>query len=240
MQQSINKLNISQIVKPKYSIGGLIIFNQVYQEIVEILNNKDKVVIAINGAPYSGKSTLAQWINYMAHIDNISSITINTDNYMCIPRAQRLLKKISGFDINSYNLNLLETHVKALRNIKLSKVETIKFPVYNTNKGLELSQCSRVKSNPLIILDGLMSYSFNSIELIDVYIWLEMPNDKRKKYRTIIDYNRNYNKLMALVSLDVHERDWPNFKKQQSNVLKSVCDDRIVKNISWDDVRINK
>jgi len=213
-----------------------------YFKLTELINEsvkkKDTIIISINGAPGSGKSTLALWLKNEVKRNNLSSIIIPTDDYMCMPRGERLFSGVSGLQNKAYATNLLFQHIHLLSKIPPNTEKNIRFPRYRSESGLFYQQSRMVKFKNLLIIEGLMSFLPVLHEMIDVYVWLETPIAHRVKLRVDVDVERGYDKAQRNLSLALHERDWPEFEKKQYNFMRrGVSGGKAVFRAEWDDVR---
>lgn len=152
-----------------------------------LINNPQKrILIGITGESASGKSSICSEISNMITRLNQPVSIVKTDNYF--KDISDLIKKYgsfdalrdNGYDIDSpqnFQLDILKQDLESLAN-----GEDIRIPRYLLNgTGVSVPHSMPIKSNKVIIVEGIATM-YNPIQdIFDVKIYVETDLDVRKK-----------------------------------------------------------
>lgn len=136
----------------------------IIRRIVKLLENKNNIVIAIDGQSGSGKSTLGQKL-----ADYFNGLLIHMDDYFLAP-AMKTNARLSQSGGNVHHERLKEELFKNLSNA------TFNLRKFNcmTNILEDSIVCS---NNKVIIVEGVYSFHRNLRDFYDLKILLTIPTD---------------------------------------------------------------
>ena len=152
-----------------------------------IHNPEKRIMIGITGESASGKSTICNKIKHVISQFNMPVSIVNTDNYFNDISA--LIAKFGSFDAlrdngydvdspNSFQLDILKEDLE-----QISLGNDIYTPEYLPNgTGISIPHAAYVKSEKIIVVEGMASMYGNNSEIFDVKIYVETDNDIRKKW----------------------------------------------------------
>ncbi len=148
-------------------------------------NPRKRILISITGESASGKSTICRRIQEVAIKLNMPVSIFTTDNYFNDISA--LIKQYvtfdnlrdNGFDVdspNNFQLELLQQDLE-----KISSGEDIYSPEYLPNgTGISVPRSKLVKSNKVVVVEGMASMFIQNTELFDAKIYVETDDEVRK------------------------------------------------------------
>ncbi len=167
------------------------IFSEVKSDFIQkfskrLVNNpKKRILISITGESASGKSTICRRIQEVAIKLNMPVSIFTTDNYFNDISA--LIKQYvtfdnlrdNGFDVdspNNFQLGLLQEDLE-----KISSGEDIYSPEYLPNgTGISVPHSKPVKSNKVVVVEGMASMFIENTDLFDAKIYVETDDEVRK------------------------------------------------------------
>ncbi len=167
------------------------IFSEVKSDFIQkfskrLVNNpKKRILISITGESASGKSTICRRIQEVAIKLNMPVSIFTTDNYF--NDISRLIKQYvtfdnlrdNGFDVdspNNFQLELLQEDLE-----KISSGEDIYSPEYLPNgTGVSVPHSKLVKSNKVVVVEGMASMFIENTSLFDAKIYVETDDEVRK------------------------------------------------------------
>jgi len=135
---------------------------------------KNPRIIGFCGGAAAGKTEIVNIIHEC--LDNIS-ICIPQDNYYLSDETLSFSEREKiNFDAPSaFDVNLLASHLKILK-----KQNEIDMPQYSYIEHLRLTETLKIKSNRIILLDGLYLFHFHALrELIDIKIFVDTSENVR-------------------------------------------------------------
>ncbi|MDW3195251.1 MAG: hypothetical protein R8G66_22945 [Cytophagales bacterium] len=163
--------------------------DKISSEILARRNCETASVISICGAADLGKTHIAKRITESLTRNNLTSNHLTLDSYL-MDRKVRLEKKLSGYDIEAYNLTKA---IKDLRDLKDGK--SIHFYPYNHLSGMASSKSYEMNTSDIIIFEGLHSMHTSFSSFLDLSIFIYTQDENLKKIRKEADLiKRNYTK----------------------------------------------
>lgn len=154
--------------------------------LTRLINSPDKrILIGLTGESASGKTTICNAIKESIEDFNLPVSILNADNYF--NDISDLIKKYGDFDTlrdkgydvdspKSFQLDLLKEDL-----IKLSQGTDIKTPKYLINgTGVSVPNQIPVKSEKIIVVEGMSSMYNDLAELFDIRIYIEIPDEIRE------------------------------------------------------------
>ena len=169
------------------------IFKEVKHDFIQrfssrlIHNPNKRIMIGITGESASGKSTICNKIKNVIDQFNMPVSIINTDNYF--NDISSLIAQFgsfdalrdNGYDVDSPNSFQLDILKEDLENI--SKGNDIYTPEYLPNgTGVSVPHAIHVKSDKIIVVEGMASMYGNNKDIFDVILYVETDNDIRQKW----------------------------------------------------------
>jgi phosphoribulokinase len=132
---------------------------------------------------------------------------ICSDDYHSYSRAERAENDISALDPKGNYLDILEQHLRDLRNGK-----AILRPTYNHTGGT-LDAPVYIQPKPYIIMEGLLGYTTRKMrDCYDVKVYLDPQEDLRVKWKVQRDTGkRGYTEEQVMSSLEKRKADSPMF-----------------------------
>ena len=184
-----------------------------------------KILIGITGESACGKTTICETIRKLSDEFNLPVTLLSTDNYF--NDISDLIKKHGSFDAlrdhgydvdapTSFQLDLLKEDL-----IKLSLGNDIKAPQYLVNgTGISVPNSIPVKSNKIIVIEGLCSLYGDLSDLFDLKIYVEVDNKIRKKRFLKRAQDRNQDKENALKHWEYLNKSGDKYVK----IMRDKCD----------------
>lgn len=163
----------------------------------------DRILIALSGESASGKSTICKQITHCIEELNLPVTILTADNYF--NDISELIKihgnfdllRDSGYDIDSpdnFYLDLLREDI-----LKLQKGIDILSPEYLVNgTGISKPKSIPVKSNKIIIVEGMCSIYEKIQDIFDIKIYIDLNEEERKRRFLNRAIQRNQNHENAL------------------------------------------
>lgn len=180
-------------------------FNCLVKNIERVINDKGRCILAIEGQPCSGKTTLAEKLS-----KKIESNVIHIDDFY--------LKK--GMKNNLLESNDGNIDFDRLKREVIDKLndEEFEYGIFSCKEQKIVSR-NKISSKPLIIVEG--SYSTNPLlgNYFDYAIYLDIDDEilmKRLKGRMNIDYD-NFIKVWVFL-----EKKYCNFYEIKKRVNKVI------------------
>ena len=136
-------------------------------------------LIGIAGGTCSGKTYLANSLVEYFGKDLIDIIKVDA-YYHDLSHLKMAKREINNFDHpDSFDFKLLYSDLFNLLNNKIINIPTYSYKTHTRKK-----EVKRIESKKIIILEGIYSlYDKDITELIDLKIFLDKPNNLRKKIR---------------------------------------------------------
>ncbi|MBQ7287347.1 MAG: hypothetical protein IJW73_06265 [Candidatus Gastranaerophilales bacterium] len=146
----------------------------------------DKILIALSGESASGKSTICKQITRCIDELNLPVTILTADNYF--NDISELIKKHGNFDLlrdsgydvdspNNFYLDLLREDI-----LKLQQGEDVLTPEYLVNgTGISKPKSISVKSNKIIIVEGMCSIYDKVQDIFDIKIYIDLDEEERKR-----------------------------------------------------------
>lgn len=174
------------------------------------------IILGIVGDSAAGKTTLSAGIANILGPDRVTVIC--TDDYHRYSRIERAQNGISALDPRGNYINIMEQHVKLLR-----QGQPILKPVYNHHGGT-LDAPEYIEPKEYIILEGLLGYSTREIRACyDVKVYLEPTEELRVKWKIQRDCaKRGYTPEEVLKSLERRKTDSVDFIHPQRTFADMV------------------
>ncbi len=152
-----------------------------------LINNPDKrLLIGINGASASGKSTICSEIQRITQDLEMPVSILSTDNYF--KDISNLILKYgsfdhlrdSGYDIDSPEGFQLDVLYDDLENLSVGN--NIKSPKYLPNgTGVSVPNSIPVKAEKVIIIEGTATFYGNIKDIFDVKLYIEVDDEIRRQ-----------------------------------------------------------
>lgn len=145
-----------------------------------------RIMIGITGESASGKSTICERIKHVIEQFDMPVTILSTDNYF--NDISELIKKYgtfdnlrdNGYDVdspNSFQLDILKDDLESI-----SRGEDIYAPEYLLNgTGISVPRAKLVKSNKIVVIEGMASMYGNNKDIFDIKIYVETDIDIRKE-----------------------------------------------------------
>ncbi len=151
-----------------------------------ITNPHKRILIGITGESASGKSTICHEIKNLIEQLSMPVSVLSTDNYF--NDISELIKKYGSFDNvrdNGYDIDAPESfQLSLLRKdlLSLSEGKNIKAPRYVPNgTGVSIPESLEVKSDKLIVVEGIATMYEEVKDVFDVKIYIETENEIRRR-----------------------------------------------------------
>lgn len=159
------------------------------------------IILGVVGDSASGKTTLVSGIATVLGPDRVSILC--SDDYHRHSRAERAELGLSALDPRANHLDILEQHVRLLREGK-----PVLAPVYDHARGT-LERPRRVEPRQYIIIEGMLGYSSRALrDCYDVKVFLEPEEELRVKWKVARDCaERGYTPDEVMHSLDKRQYD---------------------------------
>lgn len=193
----------------------------------------DKILIALSGESASGKSTVCKQITRCINELNLPVTILTADNYF--NDISELIKihgnfdllRDSGYDVDSPNnfyLSLLREDL-----LKLQKGQDILSPEYLVNgTGISKPKSIPVKSNKIIIVEGMCSIYDEVKDIFDIKIYIDLDEQERKRRFLNRAILRNQDHQNALKHwnyiLDAGKKYLQVHKKDCEIIINGECD----------------
>lgn len=168
------------------------IFNDIKPDFIQkfsrrLIQNPDKkIMIGITGESASGKSTICNEIKRVIERFNMPVTILTTDNYF--NDISSLIAQYGSFDAlrdngydvdspNSFQLDILKSDLE-----KISQGDDIYSPEYLLNgTGVSLPHAKPVKSNKIIVVEGMASMYGSNKDIYDAKIYVETDYEIRRE-----------------------------------------------------------
>jgi phosphoribulokinase len=159
------------------------------------------VSLGIAGDSGAGKTTLTRGLVRILGEHQVTHVS--ADHYVRYDRRQRLQHDLTPLHPKCNHLDILEQHLHHLR-----AGEPILKPVYNHRDG-SFQAAEYTTPNPFTIIEGLLAFHAPAIhDLYDVRVFLDPPEDLRRKWKVQRDSSRRgYTTDQILDELDRREHD---------------------------------
>lgn len=193
----------------------------------------DKILIALSGESASGKSTVCKQITRCIKELNLPVTILTADNYF--NDISELIKKYgnfdllrdSGYDVDSpdnFYLDLLRKDV-----LKLQKGFDVLIPEYLVNgTGISKPDSIPVKSNKIIIVEGMCSIYDKVKDIFDIKIYIDLDEQERKRRFLNRAISRNQDSENAIKHwnyiLEAGKRYLQPHKKDCEIIINGECD----------------
>jgi len=193
----------------------------------------DKILIALSGESASGKSTVCKQITRCIEELNLPVSILTADNYF--NDISELIKihgnfdllRDSGYDVDSpdnFYLDLLREDV-----LKLQKGHNILTPEYLVNgTGISKPNSIPVKSNKIIIVEGMCSIYDKVQDIFDIKIYIDLDEQERKRRFMNRAISRNQDSNNALKHwnyiLEAGKKYLQPNKKHCDIIINGECD----------------
>lgn len=152
------------------------------------------VIILIGGGTGSGKSTLASNIN--GRLSDYTTLISMDDYYKdqsAVPEAERELINYDSPEV--VDIELLSNNIAKLRN-----GEAIDEPIYDFATHTRKAETTRIKSSPVIIVEGIMALRFESLRsMANVKLYVDVDDDERIIRRILRDTSSRSRNLESIV-----------------------------------------
>lgn len=182
-------------------------------------------VVAVAGDSGSGKTTLSTGIRRMLGEDLVSSFSM--DDYHCLDREQRMVRKITPLNPEANHLQLLAEHLEALR-----QGETIQKPVYDHSNGKIVGPVP-FKSAPVLILEGLHPFYTEDLRrFTDLKIFVDPSKMVKRRWKIRRDCgDRGYHPNEVMKEILDREPDYKMYvdiQKIHADVVVKIEDSRLL------------
>lgn len=164
---------------------------------------QDKILICLSGESASGKSTICEKIKDCISDYNLPVTVLSADNYF--NDISDLIKKFGSFDAlrdTGYDIDSPDNfYMDQLREdiVELQKGNDILAPQYLVNgTGISKPKSLEVKSNKIIVIEGMSSLYSGVADLFDIKIYIELDENVRKKRFLNRAQKRNQDEKNAL------------------------------------------
>ena len=165
----------------------MLIVEKLSKEIASFSKSDKSVIVSICGAADLGKSYLSKSIADLLSQSNLRAGHLTMDSYL-MDRKTRNKKGLSGYHIESYNLNLAINHLKELKNGHPVEIGT-----YDHKEGRRTIESTRLNPPEILIFDGLHSMHSPFLPYIDISVFVYTKDDDLKTIRREADLiKRNY------------------------------------------------
>ena len=167
---------------------------------------KKHILVAITGASASGKSTICSHINKMTSQLNMPVTIMSSDNYF--NDISDLIKvygdfdtlRDSGYDVDSPKSFQMSTLKHDLEMLAMG--QDIKIPHYLLNgTGVSIPEAIPVKSNKIIVVEGMATLYDEVKDLFDVKIFVDVDEKIQEKWFLDRAITRNQDRENAIKHL---------------------------------------
>lgn len=154
------------------------------------------ILIGIAGGTGSGKTSIAKYL--LKEFDNDRLIVIQQDSYYKdnsnLPmdkRNQQNFDHPDAIDIELFNKQL----------VSLLNGKPVKIPIYDFSTHNRIEQQQFVKSSKIIVIEGILTLYFESLrKLMDIKVFIDVPNKIRFKRRLSRDIEKRGRTLMSVTN----------------------------------------
>lgn len=196
--------------------------HEMYKSLREQIEKQGRVIVSINGIPGGGKTYIAGQLKNLAYRDEFGVGIIHTDDYLQVPRKARLAAGLSGYNNQSYDLELLTDHLTAISALPVGSSCDVEYPRYNSSKGRSSTNPLTFTGDGMVIVEGLKSFNPCLLESIGACIWIDGGRDARKQLRNYRDWNKGYKRADALINEKIHGRDWRCFNDENQKFIEKL------------------
>lgn len=181
------------------------------------------IIIGMAGDSGSGKTTYSNGIRRLLGTDIVKTITL--DGYHKESRAQRLITGKLPLDADENRLDLLEEHLK-----KLKEGKGIDVPIYNHQTG-DFDKPVHFEPSPIIIIEGLHALYPQFLPLYDFKIYVDPSREIKwewKYQRDLENRGHEIDELTAeMLKREAAYKRWIDFQKTSANVVIKIYKTRI-------------
>ena len=181
------------------------------------------IIIGVSGDSGSGKTTYSNGIRRLLGDDIVQ--TIELDGYHKEDRDQRLLSGRLPLDPDANYLDLLEEHLRLLKQGK-----SIDVPIYNHGTGKFDSPRSLAPS-PIIIIEGLHALYPQLLPLLDFSIYVDPDHDVKWQWKYERDVKKRGHRAEALreemLKREAAYKRWIDFQKTNANIVIKIFHSRL-------------
>lgn len=167
------------------------------------------ILLGIVGDSASGKTTLTRGLVRILGEQQVTHVS--ADHYHCYDRKQRAERGLTPLHPDANYMDVLQQHLAHLR-----AGEPIIKPVYRHQDGT-FAAPEYVRPAQFTIVEGLLGfYSASMRDAYDVRVFLDPPEDLRRKWKVQRDCSRRgYTTDRVLEELDAREADAETFIRPQ-------------------------
>ena len=167
------------------------------------------IILGVVGDSAAGKTTLTRGLVRVLGEDNVTHICV--DDYHRYDRRQRAERNITPLHPECNYIDMMAQHLGHLRS-----GEAILKPVYRHNDGT-FGPLVRIDPHQFSVIEGLLGYYTDDLRrLFDVRVYLQPPEELRRKWKVQRDCSRRgYTTDQVLTELDRREDDSAAFIRPQ-------------------------
>ncbi len=180
-------------------------------------------VIGIAGDSGSGKTVFSDGIRRILGVDLIRTITM--DGYHRENRAQRAISGQLPLDPSANKFDLLQEHLKALRNNKAADI-----PQYNHTTG-DFDKPVRVEPAPIIIIEGLHALYPEFLDLIDLKIFVDPCREIKWQWKFARDVEKRGHRAEKLeeemFAREAAYKRWIDFQKIYADMVIKIFNSKM-------------
>jgi phosphoribulokinase len=167
------------------------------------------VMLGIVGDSGSARTTITRGLERALGEGEVAHVC--TDHYHRYDRRQRAERKITPLHPDCNHLDILTEHLRLLRD-----GQPVLKPVYDHADGT-FGRSEYVEPRRLVVAEGLLGFHTPELrELFDVRVFLDMPDDLRRRWKLDRDCStRGYTPGEVLAELDRREPDSEAFIRPQ-------------------------
>jgi len=174
------------------------------------------IILGVVGDSAAGKTTLTRGLVRVLGEDNVTHVCV--DDYHRYDRRQRAERGITPLNPDCNYIDLMAQHLGHMRS-----AEPILKPVYRHNDGT-FGPLVRIDPKQFSVVEGLLGYYTDGLRnLFDVRVYLEPPEELRRKWKVMRDCSRRgYTTDQVLAELDKREPDSEAFIRPQQQYADIV------------------
>lgn len=141
-------------------------------------------IAAITGAADLGKSYLAESLVSRLRNEGRSAVSISLDSYL-LPRADRAIRELSGYDPESHNFTEARADIK-----RLVGGEAIEYYRYRHDIGERAREPEILRPASVIIVEGLHAIHSSLAELVDFSVFIFTSDEELCRLRVAADLEK--------------------------------------------------